>query len=302
MVKKLSLFFVMFSLLLLSSCDIALTKRGQLYIVGVALDYTNSLIMSNLRGTIADVTEMGSAITLNAKAAGHEVNERYLLQIGEDARPTDSDYPSRENIIKLIDNMKFSKGDAFIFIYSGHGMLNEATGKSCIVMGESDTTFSLVSYDELFSLLDKKGVPVLLIMDSCYSGEGVKDESDNFINAFSSLFEKRSYASLSVIAACEKGKLSYETSIINDDGIEELHGSFTSAFLSSYGWRHAESSIRSVKYQGGKREYPVKGYLSHSIESGTTARSFFGTVVNENFFLRQKPITNLTSADIIIGF
>ncbi len=272
-------------LLILSSCELATsdkTTKRTVYLVSVGLDYENTNI-SNLEGTLNDqnaiISEFGylskeeNSAFLSCKLTQNSTGCTYI----EESYPRIGDtYRYKEKILggmkkKLLSVLEMvaeraEKNDLVIFYYAGHGVgvKKEETDiqylNGALVLGDLEfpdigdwrklpqNQSELMDITELRKQLSNIEGQVVIIMDSCYSGTVVRDDTtlaplNNIGKAFSLIFTSGETTKRRIweIAAAREDEKSYESS---ENGML-CHGKFTYSILKAMGYNFSDGSYES---------------------------------------------------------
>ncbi|MCR5732074.1 MAG: caspase family protein [Sphaerochaetaceae bacterium] len=318
--RKLAL-MILLSLLLVS-CEMNNSdyEKGAVYLVSCSLDYrsttVNSLVCTN-EDQKAVIEQFSYLASLQGKAFysysftqdGNNIYERTLKRpiLGE---PVDrinaitlSSY--KNNVRKKLEYLSHitNSEDLIIFYYAGHGVnsyksedeniryLNGAMVMGNIVFPDigdwrslDENIIYLYPLDEL--RLDLSEIPgrKLILLDSCYSGEIIKDElkEGDILTLLSKLTNPSRIYSDDIweISGSRYDEQSFEE--IYDDEI--FHGIFTSALLSELGYRYEE------QWEGAGK--PSSGKISvYSLYEGIRRR------INEK---DQNPDTSSSFVDLVL--
>ncbi len=242
--------------LLLFSCELFMEEpqAGKVYAILVALDYKNST-QPSLDGTLPDARELNlalQAVTMKskAKASGYEgflfLQEGVATSTEEKVKIGDKDintFPTSENILDAIKNLKTTPKDLIIFTYSGHG--SEEGGLLLAINGQ-ETNEEFPASKILDALEDVPGRK-LVILDTCYSGVSMPESgashstlmNNNILKWYKKYRDnsKDSNPGIFVLTASTNTR-SYETDLI--DG--HRHGRFTFVLLEALGWTHPHAA------------------------------------------------------------
>lgn len=201
---------VLVMLLVLSACDLVMSlgKESEdydVYLVSVACNYRNTLVVGELEGTLNDQMFLSAQLAHLSSLAGvdyrawlirdgsvgedglnRDDKESHLVRIhGSSKTSTVIDQVDRDGIDKVIDEVAslVDGDDLVVFHYSGHGY--EGTGDLCLPCTCRGYRYPL---DELASRLETIPCNRLIVLDSCYSGnivdEGLDDDRRGLENLF----------------------------------------------------------------------------------------------------------------------
>ncbi len=277
--------------LLLSSCSLSQLSYSKVTIFGVALDYKDQ--GRDLNGTINDVMETVSCLKDIYQSKRLQVETHYMIQKGSVITSSSPDYPTAEHVLNKLKTFKPQKNELFIFIYAGHG---KDTGE--FILGKHGTTTTTASMNSVFDIINSYGCNSIAIIDCCYSGKMAENNSSvtyDFDKAFKTMFQKKKYNSLCVIAAAQPTEKSYESFIFAD----HYHGYFTQALLESLGWNHYEGS-RNIKT--GSKIIEVLGSLSAKKTGTVTTASLYSQIDEKLKALTsfQNSCINMTLLDTVL--
>lgn len=239
---------------LLCSCELFSVNEGRIVHVGIGLSYRGCDVQV-LLAAINDAEELSLAFTelFEERALSSELLvQRGLLDDRGSWTYEGSSSPSvptKERVLAHLEHWvaSLSGGDLLIITYSGHGLED---GSLVLAPGDDGKIFSsdgtvdaslLLGVDELFRLLSQSRAAVFLILDSCYSGNFVRDgdssisiveRRDIFEDAYRCFFSASSYErGVFVLSATSSDHTSSEPIAGS-----HTHGYFTEALLEGLGW------------------------------------------------------------------
>jgi hypothetical protein len=112
---------------------------------------------SPLTGSVNDANAVNELIARN-----EDGSKNFEVQLAVNV-------PTKENLLKMIDDLFRSKGDTALFYYSGHGLVN--TRGSYIVTPDQRKYSEGVSMDEILHLANKsEAKDKVIILDCCNAG------------------------------------------------------------------------------------------------------------------------------------
>lgn len=183
-------------------------------------DYQDSRI-SDLNYTVNDVTRFRDVL-IDPDICAVPRNKVYLMTNNS----TGDDLPTNTNVIFRLENLvsRIKPEDAFIFYFSGHGMMRE--GKQYLLTINSDPrslttlTASAIPLETIHELINKvKAHQVLTILDSCRNDpeKGKGDKDNNLTEEFARGFKIKSQntpdslpGSTATLYASSVGERAYE--------------------------------------------------------------------------------------------
>ena len=250
--------------LLLASCELFWDepRQGDVYYIVVGLDYKNDAARKDLQGTLNDAKELFQTFTLLSEATERTSYGYLMMQEGESLSGTGtftingvniSNYPSVANITKVLQNLAHvtKEEDLIIFTYSGHGYVT--TGDLALATTTGNTTTSdALPPAELLALMNAIPGKKLLLIDSCYSGNFVKESTSSTSTVhdaaiddyFAKYFAENEYVRPNLFAISASADTdSYEGSF---DDIDHTHGIFTYTLLAALGWDHLHGTELST--------------------------------------------------------
>ncbi len=244
-----------FSLLfLLLGCELFMSEppEGKTHHLAIALSYENTDIRQ-LYGTIPDAVELKKAFTALFWEKDHA--STLMIQDGSDDL-LDPLLPTKEHVLTTIEALSESmdEQDILIISYSGHGwddgslVLYPPRENGTILDGkQAPMEDSIVSVDELYASIDSCKGSVLLLVDSCYSGNFVKESETSY-----SLIERNIYLKEIYEQYFTEGDYAKPVFVLaattydNTAGEASFHGYFTKALLEGLGWDEEEQVLRDV--------------------------------------------------------
>ena len=250
--KKFFIVIACFIISLFSCTEDRINNKGKVYIVSVSFSYTlNDSKKGSLSDTpLNDILELTTVLNNTFSSRGISVEENLLIEysfensefnnylLDDEDNITNEKFPTKENVIKTIENVckKADKNDLIVLLYSGHGsnedgsmILADKKIKRDASSASFKPTYSRESYlssKELSSILKKTNSQILIIMDSCYSG--------NFASSYDNASFGEDITLSGILADDEKISLiqSIFTSTLNLPNVSLLCSS--SAFQQSY--------------------------------------------------------------------
>lgn len=305
----LMLIAIVSSLMILSSCDIdiAAQKDARVHIIAVALDYADTMGVNTLSGTVSDALEVSQCLAQIYESRGVPYTLTRLIQKGENANMNGDGYPSADNIRRTLESLQVTRNDLVIFYYSGHGTtvdIEDEMSESLLVTGKTseDEFYSTFSMWELIDRLEALPCQSLVLIDACYSGNGMDavDEirEEGFLQGLSQMFQKKDLRNCEVFAACQKGTLSYvDSSFTDEQGLSDPHSDFTLSLLEALGWRHS-TLYRSHAYCNGQL-LEINGICSWPPD-GMTTMELWQEVMGGWDLSTQMPVHSLSHMDVHI--
>lgn len=218
--KIIRMTFVFFSVsvVLLTSCSRLYPQRGRAYIVSIGLDYEKT-DLPHLRGTTDDARETANCLRAVYDSKGIE-NTVFLF--------TDC---TAQSVMSLLGALEFTKNDFLVFYWSGHGHSDEG-GVFLVAYSDNGAPYSRLYLDDLLGFTESLPCPSVLILDSCYSGDAVREKAFHMIDGLS-------LSKSAVIASCERDELSVISYVRTQEGPVQAHSLFTIALLEELGWKHS---------------------------------------------------------------
>ena len=248
---------ILLSLSLFWGCELMSDppEEGKTHHLAIALSYDGTNIREEdyLDGTLPDAIELEKAFT--ALFTGKEHASTLMLQDGSDDL-NDPLLPTKTHVIEQIESLSdtMNEQDILIISYSGHGMEDGSLvlyppRNDGSIFSPSDSMYTdvLLTVAELYDALDSTKGSVLLLMDSCYSGNFVQEsktsysliERDTYIHeVYDQYFTEGSYTRPVVVLAA--------TTYDNTAGETSSHGYFTQALLEGMGWDEENQKLRDV--------------------------------------------------------
>ena len=213
-------------LLFFSCClpEAKIPRKASILSIGISYEGTDA---QKLEGTINDATELHAAFSQRYPQA------TALLLCDRMA--------TKAHVQAALSSM--TGQELLIISYSGHGTQNG----SWVLCDPEGTQFedgkvkeaNLLSPEDLWALLSPYPGPVLVISDSCYSGNllpasaAISSANDKDGDLSLGMVEERRYA-LSCTTRDNTGK---------EDRNAHRHGYFTRALLDELGWDHEQSTL-----------------------------------------------------------
>lgn len=274
------------------SCSYNIPDDTKVYIIGVGINYQQT--GNYLRSAPSDDIMEFASLYKHILDSKNIPNETYLMvnsaeivlkadgtpNWDETKKQDDTDYnspyaPTITNFEALIDNLangsngypKVRENDLVMFLYSGHGATDAVPngikkGAFCFIKRNQSSDGSIKnSIDELTHIrfansMSKFKSPVMLIIDSCYSGhiisavnsgnvgEGTKDDTindyggvANYVATFKDLVKVPNITALVAATASQK---SWQQPI-GFNG--EVHGLFMGNTMKDLGWTHTHDEV-----------------------------------------------------------
>lgn len=270
--------------LLLVSCELASSApdgERSIHFVSTALDYVGTSV-NTLEGTLADQEALRMQLMHLAASEGLDFWSSSIT--GQDGayfvRREDWDADSAAKTVETRplgrDSVKsallaeiaacstsIGEDDLFIFYYAGHGADSTEEGKTslngALVLGDIDfpaigdwreqpgNLRNLMSVGELKEAISAIKGRKLVILDSCYSGSILPDDSHSrtgeVMEAIAGLFSQpdRGTGGFYFLCAAREDELSYE------DGAQgRTHGKFSAALLEALGYVFMADGVEGV--------------------------------------------------------
>ncbi|MDD3903746.1 MAG: caspase family protein [Sphaerochaeta sp.] len=268
--KKLILLLFIPLLLLVTSCELLWDEplQGDFYYVVLGLDYTNDASTgdngNDLEGTIHDAKELFQTFTLLSEATERNSYGYLMMQEGNSLLGTStftingetiSNYPSVANVTAVLKNLAevTKQEDLIIFTYSGHGYEDTGDLALAITTYGNPTTSDALPPDALLALMDAIPGKKLLLIDSCYSGNFVKESTSSTSTVYDSTisdyfgkyFAEAIYEPPNLFAMSASANTDSYEGIFNT--IDHNHGIFTYALLEALGWNHLHGTDLSTE-------------------------------------------------------
>lgn len=314
------LFPIMLALLLLTSCELMdKPDKGKIYLVSASLDYRSTSVSSLLcpnedQAAVIDqfaylaelmdkgfysysLTQDGENVyerTLTRPLLGDTINRREYFDIGA----------FKNRLRKLLDRVALVSNpeDLIIFYYAGHGVKGFESSDAdvkhlngALVLGNVDfpeigdwrtsDSNSRVLYPISELRSDMGDIPgrKLIILDSCYSGEVVRDELDegDEISMLSHLIRPRKIYMDNIweLTGSRYDEKSFEE--MYDD--EVYHGRFTSEMLKELGYRYGDEERPGSPSEGLITVYSlyesIRDHIDDRAQTPDTSSSFVDLVL-----------------------
>ncbi|WP_321300774.1 caspase family protein [uncultured Sphaerochaeta sp.] len=245
---------ILLSLSLFWGCELMSDppEEGKTHHLAIALGYDGTDVNS-LHGTLPDAIELGKAFT--ALFAGKEHKSTLMLQDGSDSL-SDPLLPTKANVTQKIKTLSdtMNEQDILIISYSGHGDVDGSLvlyppRSDGSILDANDIPFedSLLSVKDLYSNLEECKGSILLLVDSCYSGNFVRESETSY-----SLIERNAYLQEIYDQYFTEGSYTRPVFILaattydNTAGETSSHGYFTQALLEGMGWDEENQKLRDV--------------------------------------------------------
>ncbi|MBJ2355557.1 caspase family protein [Sphaerochaeta sp. S2] len=248
---------ILLSLSLFWGCELMSDppEEGKTHHLAIALSYDGTNIREEdyLDGTLPDAIELEKAF--DALFAGKEHTSTLMLQDGSDSL-SDPLLPTKTHVIERIESLSDAMDvqDILIISYSGHGMEDGSLvlypprdDGSIFSTSGSMYTDVLLTVAELYDALDSAKGSVLLLLDSCYSGNFVQKSETSY-----SLIERNAYLQEIYDQYFTEGSYTRPVFVLaattydNTAGETSSHGYFTQALLEGMGWDEENQELRDV--------------------------------------------------------
>ncbi len=227
-------------------------EEGKTHHLAIALGYDGTDVNS-LHGTLPDAIELEKAFT--ALFTGKEHTSTLMLQDGSDSL-SDPLLPTKANVTQKIKTLSdtMNEQDILIISYSGHGDVDGSLvlyppRNDGSILDANDIPFedSLLSVKDLYSNLEECKGSILLLVDSCYSGNFVQESETSY-----SLIERNAYLQEIYDQYFTEGSYTRPVFVLaattydNTAGETSSHGYFTQALLEGMGWDEENQKLRDV--------------------------------------------------------
>jgi len=248
---------MLLSLSLFLGCELITPSptEGKTHHLAIALSYVGTNIRSDdyLDGTLPDAIELEKAF--DALFAGKEHTSTLMLQDGNDDLD-DLLLPTKAHVIEKIESLSdaMDEQDILIISYSGHGwddgslvLYPPRIDGSIFDTNGNIISDTLLSVEELYDALDSAKGSVLLLMDSCYSGNFVLESETSY-----SLIERNAYLQKIYDQYFTEGSYTRPVFVLaattydNTASETASHGHFTQALLEGLGWDEENQRQREV--------------------------------------------------------
>ena len=195
------LFFLILSILsiaiLLPSCDTGISAKRQIYLISVTSDYRDQpsgelnatnhdqyglvrqlLTLDDTVSATLFLSFYGDRYILSNTKSGYTAPDDYITKTALDVLPHKMQGWNSRDVLSTLEETaeKSGENDLIIFQCSGHGA--EKTGEMILsfeAAGNSVKITDSISSSEILNVLSKTKGLALLIMDSCYSGNYIKE-------------------------------------------------------------------------------------------------------------------------------
>ncbi|WP_320123241.1 caspase family protein [uncultured Sphaerochaeta sp.] len=245
---------ILLSLSLFWGCELMSDppEEGKTHHLAIALGYDGTDVNS-LHGTLPDAIELEKAFT--ALFTGKEHTSTLMLQDGSDSL-SDPLLPTKANVTQKIKTLSdtMNEQDILIISYSGHGDVDGSLvlyppRNDGSILDANDIPFedSLLSVKDLYSNLEECKGSILLLVDSCYSGNFVQESETSY-----SLIERNAYLQEIYDQYFTEGSYTRPVFVLaattydNTAGETSSHGYFTQALLEGMGWDEENQKLRDV--------------------------------------------------------
>lgn len=254
MKKKILLLFLLLtiSIFFFTSCSDDFSSNGKVVMLDIALNFKKTDVR-NLEGTINDALELGEC--LKETYERKNIPFRLITMLSDGGYKSSSLYPSKSNVVYILENLNLSEKDLFIFYVSSHGDYSIRKDEGYILLGEERAgyNYSLLSFSELSNILSLLSSEVVLILDTCSSGGFEVPPSSSpfsFFDTFSTAFEGESNSMIALCGSSDITASSYEITITSPSGENEDHGVLTYSLLYSLGWIHDRDTLNYIILDG----------------------------------------------------
>lgn len=200
---------------------------GMVHILSIGISYEGT-DAQRLRGTLNDAKELLAAFSQRYKTCTTQ------LLVEETA--------TKEHVVQALSMMP--DGELAIIIYSGHGtkdgswVLRDPEGRQFGDDGKVKQE-NLLAPDELWRILDCRPEPVLVVSDSCYSG--------NLLPASASVSSPNDKECELSLGSCPDSRFALVCTTRENTGKEDReshrHGYFSRALLGELGWDHEQERL-----------------------------------------------------------
>ncbi len=256
--RALLILLILVIITLSTSCDMLSPAQPDvdIYSLIIGLDYQNSDV-NDLSGTINDAKEIAGT-TYSIFSSSDIKYEGFLaLQEGTERDYDNPFYPSKENILLLIQEIgsRMDNDDLFIFYYAGHGMGSRylptypSTGYLVTAPENDEEEYSTISIEDLSTSLNEISGVKVIILDSCFSGAHVATYPINE-TIVSPYYDPTQF----YLTAAMEDQESWES-----DG----HGYFTLNFVDYFGWERTSTTEIEMYIDSldEKKRIQVNGYI-----------------------------------------
>ncbi len=291
-------FIIILIIALLTSCTMPEEVRSDVYLISAALDY-EGMSVSTLHGAVNDQSSVITQFRYLSEADGRNFHSYQLTQKGEsvymkyETSPLLGDRTElvrnidvrsiKSELVDIIRNLPSRDNDLVIFYYGGHGLSSKGTSehgalvlgdlRSAGAMADGDRQLILTPEDLRYELGAVSGNKVI-ILDSCFSGTGSRDdgipEAGDIAGAFSLLFSKSRIRNDLIweINASTADRPSYEKSETDD---MKAHGRFTVELLKYLGYRFYADQTEGpgLPSSGVLTVYDAWEYTSNTLSKST---------------------------------
>jgi uncharacterized caspase-like protein len=250
---------ILLSLSLFWGCELMSDppEEGKTHHLAIALSYDGTNV-NPLHGTLPDAIELEKAFT--ALFVGKEHTSTLMLQDGSDSL-SDPLLPTKANVTQKIESLSetMNEQDILIISYSGHGDVDGSlvlypTREDKKILDDDDEPFdeTLLSVIDLYDKLKECKGNILLLVDSCYSGNFVQESETSY-----SLIERNAYLQEIYDQYFTEGSYTRPVFVLAsttyDNTAKEppyygvpTHGYFTQALLEGLGWDEENQILRDV--------------------------------------------------------
>ena len=256
------------------SCAQAPVREPGAWIVSAGLDYLNSDVPT-LNGTVDDAAEVAMCLKSIYEAKGIRVGITLMTASGQDCDTSDPLYPTAENILARLWEIKPGPQDIFVFYWSGHGDVDEK-GLFLAAAATQGLSYSKLYTQDIIDVVRSMGCPAVLLVDSCYSGATLTQDGR-----------------IAVIASCRAQERSVMTHVRTEEGIVEGHSLFTSVLLECLGWVHGTEN------QGNLGAVPVYGRLAR-VPDRTSVQELADQIRKRIPESIQSPVFDRTDLPVLI--
>lgn len=279
------------SLLLFVSCqpevDLSGANNAQVHIVAVALDYRNAFLEDTsmfgssgiLKGTVYDTVELAYCLSDIYNETGIKHDVHYMVAYGASASEKFTDnYPSADNILRTIKDLRTSPQDLVIFIFAGHAdaPYNEEAF-FCAGKVEDGEIYSKLLMKDVYGALEEKNCSCIAILDTCYAGSLLSwDQTQQYMDqAVTKFLNQDEFSNISILASSQAYETShYELEKYNAQSQE--HGYFTLGLLDVLGWNHDINGDHKRFLCTGDSGVAINGYVEKVPKSMTVEDLYKG--------------------------
>lgn len=206
--KYVSALIISVILALLVSCSEYSSEKGQVYIMGVGIDYKYTNAVSDLDCCVNDASDIIDSLQSIYDRMGIDYTPILMICSGTELNTSDPDFPSSSKILAKIENLEVNKNDTIVFYYSGHGHYVDQS--YLCAADETKTSFTDLAVNDLISAFESKNCPCTVIIDACYCGSDyAQGKQSGFVDSVMSLVNKVEFSKIAVLASSSKEEKSY---------------------------------------------------------------------------------------------